>query len=61
MLSIPGKLLSRVVTGDKRIIDLTEWRMGEEQCGFQKGRGHMDQVFAMKQVMEKYFEKNKYI
>ena len=33
--------------------------MGEEQCGFWKGRGCVDQVFAEMQVMEKDCEKNK--
>ena len=32
----------------------TECAIGEEQCGFRQGRGCMDQVFAVRQVCEKY-------
>ena len=31
----------------------------EEQCGFRQGRGCMDQVFAVKQVCEKYLANGK--
>ena len=37
----------------KRIRDGTECAI-EEQCGFRQGRECMDQVFAGKQVCEKY-------
>ena len=40
-------LIKRVRTG-------TECAIGEEQCGFRQGRGCMDQVFAVRQVGEKY-------
>ena len=33
--------------------------IGEEQCWFRSGRGCVDQVFAMKQMSEKFVEKNK--
>ena len=33
--------------------------MGEEQFGFMHGRGCMDQVFAVKQVCEKYLATGK--
>ena len=32
----------------------TECAIGEEQCGFRQGRGCMNQVFAVRQVCEKY-------
>ena len=38
----------------KRVRVGTEWSIGEEQCGFRKGSGCMDQVFAVRQVCEKY-------
>ena len=31
----------------------------EEQCGFRQGRGCMNQVFAVRQVCEKYLENGK--
>ena len=33
--------------------------IGEEQCGFRQGRGCMDQVFAVRQVCEKYLANGK--
>ena len=40
-------LINRVRAG-------TECAIGEEHCGFGQGRGCMDQVFAVRQVFEKY-------
>ena len=47
LLSVVGKLLGRVLIKRGRVI-------GEEQCVFRQGRGCMDQVFAVRQVCEKY-------
>ena len=52
LLSVVGKLLGRVLI--KRVRAGTEYAIGEEQCGFRQGRGCMDQVFAVRQVCEKY-------
>ena len=38
----------------KSVRDGTECAIGEEQYGFRHGRGCMDQVFAVRQVCEKY-------
>ena len=38
----------------KRVRARTECAIGEEQYGFSQGRGCMDQVFAVRQVYEKY-------
>ena len=43
----------------KRVRARTECVMEEEQCGFRQGRGCMDQVFAVKQVCEKYLANGK--
>ena len=38
---------------------LTEDRLLEEQAGFRSGRGCIDQIFVIRQLMEKYLEKDK--
>ena len=35
--------------------------MGEEQCGYRQGRECMDQVFAVRQVYEKYLANGKVV
>ena len=50
-----GKLYGRVVID--RVKNLTEGLVGEEQGGFRKGRGCVDQVFAVKGLCEKYRER----
>ena len=57
LLSIPGKVYGRILI--ERVRALTEGRMGEEQCGFRRGRGCVDQIYVMKQMSEKYWERNK--
>ena len=37
----------------------TECAIGEDHCGFRQGRGCMDQVFAIRQVCEKYLANGK--
>ena len=51
------KLFGRVLI--KRVRSGTKCAIGEEQCGFRQGRGCMDQVFAVRQVCEKYFANEK--
>ena len=43
----------------KRVRAETECTIGKEQCGFRQGRGYMDQVFAVRQVCEKYLANGK--
>ena len=57
LLSIPGKVYGRIIID--RVRFLTEGLIGEEQCGFRRGRGCVDQVFVMKQMSEKFICKNK--
>ena len=49
---VEGKLYGRVLI--KRAMARTECAIGLEQRGFRQGRGCMDQVFAVRQVCEKY-------
>ena len=59
MLSVVGKLFGRVL--NIRVRDGTECAIGDEHCGLRQGRGFMDQVFAVRQVCEKYLANGKYI
>ena len=54
LLSVVGKLYGRVLIN--RISSETECAIGEEQCGFRRGRGWVDQVFAVREVCEKAIE-----
>ena len=57
LLSVVGKLFGRILI--KRIREGTEGALKEEQCGFRIGRGCVYQIFAVRQVSEKYLEKGK--
>ena len=57
LLSIPGKLYGRVII--ERVIECTEEQLSEEQGGFRRGRGCVDQVFALRSIVEKYLEKKR--
>lgn len=57
LLSIPGKVYGRVII--QRVIDRTKGQVSGEQSGFMEGRGCVDQIFALRDVCEKYLEKNK--
>ncbi len=50
LLSVPGKVHGRILT--KRLMEVTEGKVSEEQGGFRKGRGCVDQIFAMKRLVE---------
>ena len=56
LLSITGKVYGRILI--EKVHSLTEGLIGE-QCGFRSGRGCVDQVFVMKQMSEKFVDKNK--
>ena len=57
LLSVLGKQCGSVL--NKRVGAGTECAIGEEQCGFRHGRGCIDQVFAVRQVCEKYIANGK--
>ncbi len=38
---------------------ITDKSVGDEQGGFRKGRGCVDQIFAVKMLVEKYLEKDR--
>ena len=54
LLSVPGKVYGRLVI--ERVRKLTEASVRDEQGGFRKSRGCVDQVFMLN-VCEKYLER----
>jgi hypothetical protein len=58
LLSTPGKVYGRVIIETVR--EITEMQITrDEQGGFRKGRGHVDQVFTLRCVCRKYLDKQK--
>ncbi len=57
LLSVPGKIYGRIL--NERMMKITEKIVGDNQGGFLKGRGCVDQIFAMKILVEKYLEKDR--
>ena len=57
LLSIPGKVYGRILI--EKVCSITEGLIREEQCGFRFGNECVDQVFVMKQMSEKFFDKDK--
>ena len=51
MLSIAGKILSRVLL-NRRIAHQEQGQLPETQCGSRKGRGTIDMIFAALQLQE---------
>ena len=57
LLSVVGEVFARVL--NDRVKGLTVGSVMDEQGGFRSGRGCLDQIFAVKQVIEKMIEKDK--
>ncbi len=56
-MSITGNVYGKVII--ERVQQLTEEKIGEEQGGFRKGRGCVDQIFCFRMVVEKILTKGK--
>ena len=54
LLSVPGKVLSLILL--ERLKKIIEPQLQEAQCGFREGRGTTDQIWAVRQVVEKSLE-----
>ncbi len=52
LLSVPGKVYERILT--ERLMEVTAGKVSEEQEGFRKRRGCVDQIFTMKRLVEEY-------
>ena len=59
LLSIVGKVFGRIL--NERVKAITDVKVMDEQGGFRAGRGCNDQIFVVKQIVEKTIEKNKKI
>ncbi len=56
-MSISKKVYGKVII--ERVQRLTEEKISEEQGGFRKGRGCVDQIFSFRMVVEKILAKEK--
>ncbi len=57
LLSVVGKVYGKVLI--KEVREGTEGMIHDEQGGFRRGRGCVDQIFAVRQVCEKHLAKGR--
>ena len=57
LLSHAGKIFTHII--QQRIRHKIEFILSEEQAGFRPGRGTVDQLFTLHQIIESYIEKGK--
>ncbi len=57
LLSVPGKIYGRIL--NERMMKITDKSVDDKQGGFWKGRGCVNQIFAVKILVEKYLEKDR--
>ncbi len=50
LLSVPDKIYGRIL--NERMMKITAKSVGDEQGGFQNGRGCVDKIFAVKILVE---------
>ncbi len=54
---MPGKIYGRII--NERMMKITDKSVGDEQGGFRKRRGCVNQIFTVKILVEKYLEKDR--
>lgn len=57
LLSVPGKIYAGVL--ERKLRSIVEKQLDDSQCGFRPLRGCQDQIFSLRQISEKYYEKGK--
>ena len=57
LLSVVGKLYAAII--DRRVRAIVETTLDESQCGFRPMRGCQDQIFCLRQISEKCYERNR--
>ena len=54
LLSIPSKILAKIIIN--RLSNVVDSRLREEQAGFKKGKGCVDQIFSLRNIIEQCTE-----
>ena len=54
LLSIPSEILAKIIMN--RLCNVVDSRLSEEQAGFRKGKGCIDQIFALRNIIEQCTE-----
>ena len=57
LLNLPGKVYAK--SFERKFRKIAESKLKDGQCGFRPGRGTTDQIFTLKQILEKSWEYNK--
>ncbi len=55
--SVPGNIFGRILI--ERMVKITDKSAGDKQGGFRKSRECVDQIFAVKILVEKFLEKDR--
>lgn len=54
LLSIPSKIMAKII--EQRLTEAVDKKLRNEQAGFRKGRGCIDQIFALRNIIEQCTE-----
>ncbi len=54
---MPGKINGRILT--KRLMQVTEKKVSDEQGDIRRGKGCVDQIFSITMLVEEYFGRDR--